>query len=116
MPPTMRPVSRACRAAAARASGKLAPQRIGDGKTPQRQRARSRAKPSHGEDDGGGSEGQKALDVASGDAAHAMVAASSIWQTPSAIRGRAIARPTAAPAPLPAPRPESTAGRVIEKV
>src|ERR1035437_6396309 len=112
----MRPVSRAWRAAAARASGKLAPQRIDDGKTTQRQRARSRAKPSQGEADGGGSTGQKELDVASGDAAHAMVAASSIWQTPSAIRGRAIARPTAAPAPLPTPSPKSTTARMIEKV
>src|SRR5690242_4995432 len=103
MAATTRPVSRSSPAAVASANGKLAPQRIVDGKIAQLQRTRSRANPIHGAADRAAVTGQMSIDVASGDAAHAIVAARSIWHRPSAIRGCAIVRSIAEPDALPMP-------------
>ncbi len=45
-----------------------------------------------------------------------MAAVRSIWQTPSAIRGRAIRRARYAPVLLPIPSPARNTARMIEKV
>jgi hypothetical protein len=114
-PPTSRPGSWP-RAAAASASGKLAPHRHAAGRTAHVHRMRSSWKTIHGLVDSDGSIGQNGSDRASTSAAHATAPARSAWQPASRIRGLTGPRPTNDPRLLPIPRPTRNTARMIENV
>ena len=115
-PPTSRPGSCPLAAAAARASGKLAPQRTAAGSTAHSARAISSWKLNHTLDEIEGLIGQYGSDSASIQAAQAMAPTSSTWHQPSARRGCARVRDSIDPAPLPIPSPTRKTARMMEKV
>ena len=114
--PTMRPESLWCGAAAASASGKLAPHRQAAGSTAQRQRARSIWNVSHGLKLSRGSTGQYGSHASMLNAAQAMAAARSAWHQPSRTSGSLPPREAIDPAPLPRPSPNRNTARTMENV
>src|SRR5690242_3930871 len=101
MPPTSRPESPSASAAAARASGKLAPHKSAGGMIAQRQRTMSIWNVYQGLVESNGLTGHQGRELASCQAVHAIAAASAIWLHPSSIRGcrdpRAKVAPTLEP-------------------
>src|ERR1043166_3648945 len=116
MPPTNLPGSLCALAAAASASGKLAPHSKVAGSSPQAQRTMSIWNVYQGLVESSGLTGQKGSDCETWNAVHATAIASSNWLQPSSARGLRAVRAASEPARLPMPSPTRNTARIIEKV
>ena len=114
--PTMRPESLRRGAAAASASGKLAPHRQAAGSTAHRQRARSSWNVNHGLVLSRGSTGQYGSQASMLNEAQAIAATRKNWHQPSMTSEFLPLRASSDPALLPSPSPRRNTARMIENV
>src|SRR5262245_39301438 len=116
MPATSRLESAWASAAAASASGKLAPHSSAAGRIAQRQRTTSIWNVYHGLVESSGFTGHQGRELASCHADHAIAAAKAIWLHPSNARGCQAPRASIAPTLDPTASPTRKTARMIEKV